>query len=185
MEIRTRLAGTAIRPGHSLRLNDSAVPDNCRNFPKKLFVLLIILSAPLILFVIFKKDFLVTSLKNTPPKKRMFFLAAFACGLYDGSFGPGGGTFMFLALISVVKIEVMTALLLSKLANTFSAGTALISFSLQGYVHLKEGLLIGFAMVVGAAIGANTAKKWDIKIIRPMLLIAVSLLLMSLVRNYF
>lgn len=154
-------------------------------FPKKLFVYLILFSAPLILYVIFKKDFFVNQLLHTKPKKRLFILAALVCGIYDGSFGPGGGTFMLLALIAVVRMPVLNALALSKLANTFSAGTALCSFYARGYVHVKEGLLLGSAMIIGAALGANSAKKWNIKIIRPMLLVAVALLIGTLILKTF
>lgn len=150
-------------------------------FPKSFFVYLIVISAPVILYVIFKKDFFVTQLSHAKPKKRFFFLAALACGIYDGSFGPGGGTFMLLALIAVVRMPVFKALALSKLANTFSAGTALVSFYYRGHVHIKEGLMLGSAMLVGATLGANSARKWDLHIIRPMLAIAVTLLLLTLI----
>jgi len=53
-------------------------------------------------------------------------------------FGPGGGTFMLLGLLWAAKLPLFEALLLSKLANTVSAGVSLISYGAQGFVHPRE-----------------------------------------------
>lgn len=56
-----------------------------------------------------------------------FWMFGVVVGFYDGAIGPGGGTFMLLAPLLLTPFPVLQCLALSKLANSISAGTALIS----------------------------------------------------------
>lgn len=111
----------------------------------------------------------------------MFMLAAFGSGFYDGFFGPGGGTFMFLSLYLGTGFPILTSIAISKLANTLSAGTALITYAKNGFVHWKIGLIMAIGMAVGSYIGASMTSKNAIKIVRPALTIVVTLLIIKLV----
>jgi len=150
--------------------------------PPEYFAWGLLFMSPVILWIIFKKDLLIKE-RIRAPKNLSFaaFTSAFLVGAYDGAFGPGGGTFMLLALLLVAKLPLLHALTLSKLANTFSAGTALVSFSMGGYVHWKLGLTTGAAMVVGAFFGSQAASKHTSKIVRPILVVVVILLVASLI----
>lgn len=152
--------------------------------PAEFFAWGLLFISPIILWVIFKKDLFIK--ERIREKKNLHFAAfasAFLVGIYDGGFGPGGGTFMLLALLLVAKLPLLQALTLSKLANTFSAGTALISFSIGGYVHWQLGLTTGTAMIVGAFLGSLSASKHTIKIVRPVLVIVVILLMATVLRK--
>ena len=73
--------------------------------------------------------------------------------------------------------------LLSKLANTVSAGVALVSFGVQGYVHPREGLLMAFGMTTGGFLGARFATHRAEKVVRPVLAGVVILLLIVQLRE--
>lgn len=146
------------------------------------FRYLLLIMCPVLLFIIWNRDAFFQEKENfVRPHFLVFFLCAFASGFYDGFFGPGGGTFMFLSLFLGTGFPLLTSIAISKMANTFSASTALINYSFQGYVHWKEGLIMSSGMVIGSFIGASYATKNSTKIIRPMLTLVVSLLMIKLI----
>ncbi len=155
--------------------------------PNQLLRWLLILLCPVILGIVFQKNRWISLAKhsshNTPPNVLAIILSGFICGFYDGAIGPGGGTFMLIALLIAAKLPLFESLTLSKLANTFSAGTALLSFNHQGFVHWDIGLLLALGMGVGSFVGSKLASRKAEKIVRPMLGFAVLLLMIKLVQD--
>lgn len=149
---------------------------------KEFFRYLLIVMCPVILWIVYNKERFFKEREDfTKPHPWIFFLSALASGFYDGFFGPGGGTFMFLSLFLGTGLPLLTSIAISKLANTFSAGTALITFSMNGYVHWKEGVIMAVGMACGSYIGATYATKAASKIVRPMLFFIVILLMVKLI----
>lgn len=145
------------------------------------FRYLLIVMCPVLLWIVFNRENLFKERENfIKPHPAIFFLSALLSGFYDGFFGPGGGTFMFLSLFLGTGLPLLSSIAISKLANTFSASTALVTFSINGYVHWKEGILMALGMAVGAYIGASYATRMAYKIVRPMLTIIVILLMIRL-----
>ena len=145
------------------------------------FHYLMILVCPLILLLVMKKDDLFSDKPRQRAKWYYFILAASFAGFYDGFFGPGGGTMMFLGLYLVAGFPLLNAIAISKLANTFSAGTVLLTYYHNSYVHFKEGLLVAAGMTIGSFIGASYASKNATKILRPMLILVVTILMAKLI----
>lgn len=149
---------------------------------KDFFRYLLLIMCPVILYIVWNRDRFFKEREDfIKPHYSLFFLSAFASGFYDGFFGPGGGTFMFLGLFLGTGYPLLSSIAISKMANTFSATTALITFSHNGYVHWKEGLIMSTGMIVGSFIGATYATKNITKIIRPMLTLIVVLLILKLI----
>lgn len=149
---------------------------------KDFFRYLMIIMCPVILWIVYNRDRFFKERENfIRPHPGIFFLSAILSGFYDGFFGPGGGTFMFLSLFLGTGYPMLTAIAISKLANTFSASTALVNFAFNGYVHWKEGLIMSVGMAFGAYIGASYASKAAAKIVRPMLIFIVVLLMIKLI----
>ncbi len=151
------------------------------HIPAEYFTWTLLLLSPFILWVIFSKDLFIKQRTKGVRLSTLAYVAALACGIYDGAFGPGGGTFMLLALLLVAKLPLLQSLTLSKLANTFSAGTSLLSFGLGGYVHWKLGLLMGTGMMFGAFVGSRAATRHSTQIVRPILVVVVFILITSLI----
>jgi uncharacterized membrane protein YfcA len=155
--------------------------------PSEAFRWLMIGVCPVILWVIWKKDFLIPAHlaleEKTNWEKRAgakLWAAGLLAGFYDGAFGPGGGTFMFLALILVARAPLFPSMALSKLANVASALTSGVSYALAGYVHWRAGALVALGAGVGAFFGARMANKHAARIVRPVLAFVVTLLLVRL-----
>jgi uncharacterized membrane protein YfcA len=149
---------------------------------KDFFRYLMIFMCPVILWIVYNRERFFQEKENfIKPHPGLFFLSALLSGFYDGFFGPGGGTFMFLSLFLGTGYPMLTAIAISKLANTFSASTALVTYAANGFVHWKEGLIMAIGMAVGSYIGASYASKSAAKIVRPMLIFIVILLMIKLI----
>ncbi|MBC7427578.1 MAG: sulfite exporter TauE/SafE family protein [Bacteriovorax sp.] len=149
---------------------------------KDFFRYLMITMCPVILWIVWNKERFSKEHENfVKPNFALFFITAFLSGFYDGFFGPGGGTFMFLSLFLVNGFPLLQSIAISKLANTFSAGTALVTYAHNGYVHWKIGAITSIGMVIGSYIGATHATKFATKVIRPMLIFVVVLLMVKLI----
>jgi uncharacterized membrane protein YfcA len=157
--------------------------------PTHVFKWLLAATCPIILWVVWKKDLWVkkellahslhSPSKWSPLGTRSIILSGFGCGFYDGVWGPGGGTFMFLSLLFFAELPLLTALAAAKLANTCSASVALISYAAGGFVHWTEGALLALGITVGAFFGASHATQRASKIVRPVLAFVVVLLLIK------
>lgn len=149
---------------------------------KDFFRYLMILMCPVILSIVWNKEkFFKQRDDFVRPHFALFFLWGVLSGFYDGFFGPGGGTFMFLSLFMGTGFPLIASIAISKLANTFSAGTALATYAYNGYVHWFEGAMMAIGMSIGSYIGASYATKAAEKIVRPMLMFIVVLLMIKLV----
>jgi len=149
--------------------------------PKDYFKYIIVIVCPIILYIVWNKEkFFGDRHVHREYHWSIFFTAAFLSGFYDGFFGPGGGTFMFLSLYLGTGFPLLTSIAISKLANTFSAGTALITYHHNGFVHWKEGLLMGLGMSIGSYIGASYNSKMSATIVKPALTLVVAILIIKL-----
>jgi len=149
---------------------------------KTFFKILIICMCPVVLYIVFHPEkFFKDRDSSVKAHWSLFVLSALASGFYDGFFGPGGGTFMFLSLYFCTGLPLINAIAISKMANTLSAGTALVTYAHNGFVHWKEGSIMAIGMAIGSFLGANYASKNALKVVRPALAIVVVLLLIKLI----
>ena len=155
------------------------------HIPVDYFKYFLALTCPLVLYVVWRKDFWA---KEAQPGERPHYGAlvasGLACGFYDGVWGTGGGTFMFLSLLFFVKLPIFTALAAAKFANTCSAGTALLGYSLGGFVHWREGLTLSAGIGAGAFLGARHATQKNAQVIRPVLALVAVILLSKLLFQF-
>jgi uncharacterized membrane protein YfcA len=152
--------------------------------PKIYFRYFLIALCPVVLIIVWNKKLFIQEVKDHVPRAfTTLLLTGLAAGFYDGFFGPGGGTFMLLGLLWAVRLPLFEALLLSKLSNTVSAGIALTSYAVQGYVHVKEGVMVAIGMTIGGYAGAKLASNRAEKVVRPVLALVVILLLLKQVQE--
>jgi uncharacterized membrane protein YfcA len=158
--------------------------------PIQIFRWLLVGTCPVILWIVWRKDLWIEkdiqrhSLEKQSPWVSLMdcpvLLSGVLCGFYDGVWGPGGGTFMFLSLLFFAKLPLLSALAASKLANTCSATVALASYATGGYVHWKDGFFLAGGICMGAFFGARNATRRSSQIVRPVLVCIVVLLIFRL-----
>lgn len=94
-----------------------------------------------------------------------------AIGFYDGFFGPGTGSFLTLALVSLGGLGLVRAIAGTKLLNLATNVAALIMLIIGGHMLWALGLMMAAANVAGAQIGARLTIRYGGKGVRPLLVI--------------
>jgi uncharacterized protein len=155
------------------------------HIPAHVFGYLLFALCPVVLWLVWSKERLFADRPSRVAPRSRFILAGYLVGVYDGFFGPGGGTFMLLALLMLTHLPLMEALALSKLANTLSAMSGLAGFAINGQVRWGWGFIGGAAMMVGAFIGAHYTSRHAVTVVKPALTVVVLLLMGKLAWDFF
>lgn len=113
------------------------------------------------------------------------FSAAFAApiGFYDGFFGPGGGTFFFIALVTLLGQGVTRAAGNAKLLNLASNAGSLAIYAFSGTVWWALGAALGVASYTGAHFGAKLAMKKGARLIKPLVVVVALALALRLLTS--
>ena len=140
------------------------------------FVLLIVL--PVIAVILLKRKDLPETRRNMNEWHRRGIIWAFSLvvGAYDGFYGPGTGTFLLLVFCYLGRIDVRTASGNVKLVNLASNVGALATSLSAGKVLIPLGLLSAVFATAGQYLGAGLALKNGSKIVRPVILVVLTLL---------
>ncbi|MCZ2838044.1 sulfite exporter TauE/SafE family protein [Modestobacter sp. VKM Ac-2985] len=100
-----------------------------------------------------------------------------AIGFYDGILGPGTGSFLVFALVSLLGYDFLHASAKAKIVNVATNLGALLFFVPYGAVFWGLGLLLGAANTLGAYLGARTATARGSRFIRVVFLVVVTALI--------
>ena len=101
-------------------------------------------------------------------------------GFYDGILGPGTGSFLVFAMVSLLGYDFLAASAKAKIVNCATNLGALLFFVPHGSVFWGLGLLLGAANTVGAYLGARTATTRGSRFIRIAFLVVVTALIARL-----
>ncbi|EKQ57500.1 MULTISPECIES: TSUP family transporter [unclassified Clostridium] len=101
-------------------------------------------------------------------------LIAFLIGIYDGFYGPGTGTFLILMLTGIANLRLNAAAGITKAINLSSNIAGLITFIINGKVYLMLGLIAGLFSIAGNYIGSGYFTKSGVKIVRPIIIIVLT-----------
>ena len=139
---------------------------------------------PVLAFVVLKKRDLSTDELEPVSRKRQFLVvcvAALFVGMYDGFYGPGTGTFLLIAYTQLAKMPVRMAAGNVKIANLSSNIGSLAVFLINGQAILPIGLIAAVFAVAGHFIGAGVLLKNGAKVVKPFVLVVLSLLFVRLI----
>ncbi|MFT4262055.1 MAG: TSUP family transporter [Nocardioides sp.] len=97
-----------------------------------------------------------------------------AIGFYDGSIGPGTGSFLTIALVGLVGYSFLEATARAKLANWATNLASLVVFVPQGVVMWRLGIVMGLCNLVGGWLGARTALRVGTGLVRAFFIVVVA-----------
>ncbi|GAA1814166.1 TSUP family transporter [Nesterenkonia flava] len=101
-------------------------------------------------------------------------------GFYDGVLGPGTGTFLIIAMVTVLGYNFLNSSAQAKIVNAATNLGALLYFAPAGHVMVVLGLLLGAANMCGGYVGARMAISRGSRFIRIVFLIVVFTLVLKL-----
>lgn len=105
-------------------------------------------------------------------------VVALVVGFYDGFFGPGTGTFLIVAYVSLLGMRMKEASANAKVVNFASNLAAVVLFASRGKIVVAYALPMALAQMAGGFFGAHMAVRvGDTLVRRTVMLVAVALML--------
>lgn len=145
------------------------------------YMLLVVL--PIVAVVMLRQKKLPEAPGEIKPGKQLAIVTASALviGTYDGFYGPGTGTFLLLIFCNLAKMDLRTSQGHVKLINLASNVGALTTSLLAGKVLVPIGLIAAAFSMLGNYIGTSLTIKNGSKIVRPVIILVLSLLAVKIV----
>lgn len=152
--------------------------------PSEIFELVLVGLLPIVAFALLsKRSALPDEDGDVSPRRQVtiLMLSSLVCGAYDGFYGPSAGTFMLLCFTFLAKMGVRSASGTMKAVNLSSNVAAFVTFALSGQVAWALGLTAGLFGIAGNYIGAGLVLKNGTNIVRPIILVVISILFVKTV----
>jgi len=137
-------------------------------------ILLIVLSLVAI-YTYSKKNFGTKNEKNLTPKREIFYgiIISIIIGFYDGFIGPGAGSFLVLAFITIVGFDFLHASAHAKMVNLATNFGSILFFLIKGTILWNLAIPMALCNAAGGFIGAKIAIKKGNSFIRIFFLLVV------------
>ena len=106
-----------------------------------------------------KKDFGQYQMKEHSLQSQMIYasLISVVLGFYDGFIGPGAGSFLILAFVSLLGFDFLHASAHAKLVNLATNLGSITLFLIKGKIIWLVAFPMAASNAIGGAIGANLA----------------------------
>ena len=108
-------------------------------------------------------------------------VCALLCGVYDGFYGPGTGTFLIIAFTVLAKMSISLANTHAKIINLTTGVTSFIVFLQNGQVILVLGAVAALFNMIGGYVGAGLAVKKGSKLVRYSIMTVLLLLMVKVI----
>ncbi|MBL8935930.1 MAG: TSUP family transporter [Archangium sp.] len=110
--------------------------------------------------------------QQQPPTRALLkaSLIALCIGAYDGFFGPGTGTFLIIAFVTVLHLTLQQASANAKVVNFASNLAAMLLFVFKGLVVWKVSVPMAVGQFLGGTVGAQLAVKGGDRLVRRVVL---------------
>lgn len=147
--------------------------------PADIFLIVMVAALPFVAgFLLFRSGSLAAERREMPFERRIVMLVAVSaiCGIYDGFYGPGAGTFMLIGFSLFAGLDVRNAGGEMKAVNLASGTAALVTFAASGEVLWVLGAAAALFSIAGHYIGAGLVIKNGSRIVRPIIFIVLVVL---------
>lgn len=100
-------------------------------------------------------------------------------GAYDGLLGPGTGSFLIIAMVTLLGFDFLRASTRAKVTNLATNLGAICFFALHGSILWGLGLLLGAGNMLGGLLGARSAVARGSGFVRAVFLAVVTVLILK------
>ena len=155
------LAGSALGANLALLIAEDA------------FKAIMLVVVPLTAFYVMRhRDFGAEAREPLPWARTLLLCAgiSFTLGVYDGVYGPGTGTFLTLAFMSLAHLPLNDATGTCKVVNLSTNVAAVTVFLANGTPWIALGLTAGAFNMVGAWLGSSLFMGKGVRAVRPVML---------------
>jgi uncharacterized protein len=113
----------------------------------------------IVIYSFFKKELGQTEDLRYPEPRLPYIAAAVggACGFYNGLIGPGTGTLLVFAFVSIVGLDFLKASAISKVTNVSGDISSWLLLLSKGYVFWPAAIPLVFGNVLGSYAGSRLA----------------------------
>ncbi|MEI6950170.1 TSUP family transporter [Paraflavisolibacter sp. H34] len=149
-------------------------------------LLLVVLTAVAI-YTFRKKDFGQHEAKDHSPRRELLYavLISLVLGLYDGFIGPGTGSFLLLAFVTLLGFDFLQSSAHAKLVNLATNLGSITLFLAHGSILWEIALPMAACNALGGAAGARLALAKGNRLIRTFFLIVVTGTLLRFLYDVF
>lgn len=150
-------------------------------------IIILILLIAVAIYTFIKKDFGKEHRPKHDNKKIILpsIIIGTVLGFYDGFFGPGTGSFLFLAYVTLFGFDFINASVSAKIINCGTNFAALVFFVYGGYVDFAIAIPVGICNMIGSYLGAHMAVKKGSGFVRILFLVIVSGLIIKFIYDMF
>ena len=137
-------------------------------------ILLIVLTGVAV-YTYSKKNFGQHSVKDHSSKTQIIYaiIISLVIGFYDGFIGPGAGSFLILAFITLLGFDFLHASANAKMVNLATNTGSIILFILKGSIIWSIAIPMAISNAIGGIIGAKLAINKGNQFIRIFFLIVI------------
>ncbi len=153
--------------------------------PEFLKKLLPILLALLLIYSIFSPRPSMEDVKPRMSAPAYYIVWGLVIGFYNGYFGPGTGSFWVVAFMFFRGFNMQKSSIHAKPMNLAGNLVALFWFILGGQIWYWAAISTGIGQIIGAKIGSHLVLNQGHRIIKPIFIIAVSAMIISLLVKHF
>lgn len=134
------------------------------------------------IYTLSKKDFGLLQISKLSQGQQGLYSIAIGSviGFYDGFFGPGTGSFLIFAFVSIFGYSFLVASASAKVINFSTNLAAIIYFAFTNNIIYTLGIPMAVCNILGAFIGAKLAISKGSEFVRKLFLVIVSLLVLKL-----
>jgi uncharacterized membrane protein YfcA len=142
------------------------------SFMKPLLLVVLVFVA---IYTYSKKNFGNKTIKQHSSKQQLWYGLAISVviGFYDGFIGPGAGSFLVLAFVSIMGYDFLLASTNAKMVNLATNAGSIVLFLLKGKIIWAIALPMAASNAVGGIIGAKFAISKGNQFIRIFFLLVV------------
>ena len=150
-------------------------------------IVILVMLIAVAIYTFIKKDFGLHHLPklNKQQTTILGIVTGSVLGFYDGFFGPGTGSFLMLAYVTIFGFNFLNASVSAKIINCGTNFAALVFFVYGGYVDYALAIPVGICNMAGSFLGAHMAVKKGSGFVRILFLVIVSFLILKFSYDIF
>ena len=151
-----------------------------------LFRIVLVVALPVVAALTLRKKSLLPESEDMPQGRRRALMCCVAliCGLYDGFYGPGTGTFLILGLSALARLGVRDCAGQTKVVNLASNISGFATLAMAGQTWFVLGAIASVFSIAGHVIGAGLVLKGGTKFVKPLIICVITILFVRTVLEF-